>query len=93
MTFDRYVALLAVSYSMAVRPFEEQTLLCLGHTHPPSRQSVIRVKYYSNDKGIARTQSPTNKNYALKLPTFGAIVGVNHSEVQWNSLTLGELPC
>ena len=38
MTFDRYVALLAVSYSMAVRPFEEQTLLCFGHTHPPSRQ-------------------------------------------------------
>ena len=44
-------------------------------------------------QGIARTQSPTNKNYALKLPMFGAIVGVNHSEVQWNSLTLGELPC
>ena len=45
------------------------------------------------EQGIARTQSPTIKNYALKLPTFGAIVGVNHSEVQWNSLTLGELPC
>ena len=45
------------------------------------------------DQGIARTQSPTIKNYALKLPTFGAIVGVNHSEVQLNSLTLGVLPC
>ena len=44
-------------------------------------------------QGIARTQSATIKNYALKLPTFGAIVGVNHSGVQWNSLTLGELPC
>lgn len=28
-------------------------------------------------KGIARTQSPTNKNYALELLTFGVIVGVN----------------
>ena len=33
-------------------------------------------------EGIARTQSPTNKNYALELPTFGAIVGVSQTEVQ-----------
>ena len=43
-------------------------------------------------RGIARTQSPTNKNYVPKLPTFGAIVGVNSFQVQWTSLTLGELP-
>ena len=43
-------------------------------------------------QGIARTQSPTNKNYAAKFPTFGEIVGVNRPEVQWNSLVLGELP-
>ena len=43
-------------------------------------------------QGIARTQSPTNKNYAAKFPTFGEIVGVNRPAVQWNSLVLGELP-
>ena len=43
-------------------------------------------------KGIARTQSPTNKNYALELPTFGAIVGVSLTEVQWKGLTLEEPP-
>ena len=36
-------------------------------------------KFY---QGIARTQSPTNKNYAAKLPTFVAIVGVSQFEVQ-----------
>ena len=43
-------------------------------------------------KGIARTQSPTIKNYAFKLPTFGVIVGVNPTEVQWMGLTLGKPP-
>ena len=41
---------------------------------------------------IARTQSPTNKNYALELPTFGAIVGVSLTEVQWKGLALEEPP-
>ena len=35
---------------------------------------------------------PANKNCALKLPTFGAIVGVNPTEVQWKDLTLEEPP-
>ena len=43
-------------------------------------------------KGIARTQSPTIKNYALELPTFGVIVGVNQTVVQWKGLTLEEPP-
>ena len=43
-------------------------------------------------KGIARTQSPTNKNYALELPTFGVIVGVSPTGVQWRGLTLEEPP-
>ena len=50
-----------------------------------------RVKIIDN-QGIARTQSPTNKNYALELPTFGAIVGVSQTEVQWNGLILEEPP-
>ena len=47
---------------------------------------------FLDHQGIARTQSPTNKNYALELPTFGAIVGVSQTEVQWNGLTLEEPP-
>ena len=43
-------------------------------------------------KGIARTQSPTIKNYAFELPTFGVIVGVSPTLVQWKGLTLEEPP-
>ena len=50
-----------------------------------------RVKIVDN-QGIARTQSPTNKNYALELPTFGAIVGGSQTEVQCNGLILEEPP-
>ena len=50
-----------------------------------------RVKIIDN-QGIARTQSPTNKNYALELNTFGPIVRVSSPEVQWESLTLEEPP-
>ena len=45
-----------------------------------------------SDQGIARTQSPTNKNYAFELPTFGVIVGVSRTEVQWSGLALEEPP-
>jgi len=44
------------------------------------------------NKGIARTQSPTIKNYAFELPTFGVIVGVSPTVVQWKGLTLEEPP-
>ena len=43
-------------------------------------------------QGIARTQSPTTRNYALDLPTFGVIAGVNPTEVQWKGLALGDRP-
>ena len=58
--------------------------LATGHRSVPA---IVR-----GNEGIARTQSPTNKNYAAKFPTFGEIVGVNRPAVQWNSLVLGELP-
>ena len=45
-----------------------------------------------NDQWIARTQSTTNKNYAFELPTFGVIVGVSLTVVQWRGLTLEEPP-
>ena len=44
-------------------------------------------------QGIARTQSPLRKNYALESPAFGVIADVSPSEVQWKSLNLGGLPC
>ena len=50
----------------------------------------LKVKIIDNNQGIARTQSPTNKNYAFELPTFGAIVGVSQTEVQWDGLILKE---
>ena len=43
-------------------------------------------------KGIARTQSPTNKNCAPESPTFGVIAAVSPTEVQWKGLTLEEPP-
>ena len=49
------------------------------------------ARYYVY-KGIARTQSPTIKNYAFELPTFGVIVGVSPAVVQWKGLTLEEPP-
>ena len=45
-----------------------------------------------DNQEIARTQSSTIKNYALELPTFGAIVGVSQTEVQWDGLILEEPP-
>ena len=42
--------------------------------------------------GSARTLDPTNKNYAPELSTFGTIIEVNRSEVQWTSLSLEKLP-
>ena len=43
-------------------------------------------------QGIARTQSPLRKNYALESPTFVVIAEVNLTEVQWKGLTLDRLP-
>ena len=43
-------------------------------------------------QGLARTQIPTNTNYAVEFPTFGEIAGVNPTGVQWKGLALGEPP-
>ena len=45
-----------------------------------------------NVQGIARTQSPLRKNYALESPAFGVIAEVNPTEVQWKGLALDRLP-
>ena len=61
--------------------------------HVYSHNTCVSLSVFMEHyQGIARTQSPTNKNYAAKLPTFVAIVGVSQFEVQWISLTLGEPP-
>ena len=59
--------------------------ICLG-------TSLFVGKFFAICKGIARTQSPTIKNYALELPTFGVIVGVSLTGVQWRGLALEEPP-
>ena len=56
------------------------------------RKPTVKLCSLGTCKGIARTQSPTNKNYALELPTFGVIVGVSPTGVQWKGLTLEEPP-
>ena len=52
----------------------------------------MHATVFREDQGIARTQSPTNKNYAPELPTFGAIDGVSPTGVQWKGLVHGEPP-
>ena len=42
--------------------------------------------------GESANAVPTNKNGVFKLPTFGVIVGVNQTEVQWKGLALEEPP-
>ena len=56
----------------------------------PSRWALAQILVFDlNFKGIARTQTPTTKNYALELPAFEVIAGVNLTEVQWKGLALG----
>ena len=60
--------------------------------YPSWRTSYCFPFDYGFIQGIARTQSPTNKNYAFELPTFGVIVGVSRTGVQWSGLALEEPP-
>ena len=59
-------------------------------TRRGSSDFIFHISVYY--QGIARTQSPTNKNYAFELPTFVVIVGVSRTEVQWSGLALEEPP-
>ena len=55
-------------------------------------RTSLEDKRMTVEEGHARTQCPQNRNYVVKLSTFGIIVGVSLSQVQWKSLTLGEPP-
>ena len=61
-----------------------------------ARNPIVFSPYWGGDyvglSGSARTLDPTNKNYAPELSTFGTIIEVNRSEVQWSSLSLEKLP-
>ena len=62
-----------------------------------SHKTLIWIVYFDIlflllSKGIARTQSPIRKNYALESPTFVVIAQVNLTEVQWKGLAMAQLP-
>jgi len=44
------------------------------------------------EQGQRERLDPTNKNYAPELSTFGIIIEVSHSGVQWSSLSLEKPP-
>ena len=93
VSIDRSVV--AALPSTTPRPVHKSSTDDLG----PISDNVKKIETTSysiipctNIQGIARTQTPTNKNYALELFTFETIVGVNLSVVQWTGLTQGEPP-
>ena len=47
-----------------------------------------KIYFQIKQRGRARTQVPTTRNYTLELPTLGVIAGVNPVEVQWKGLIL-----
>lgn len=79
-------------------PILNRILLHDATTFTYRRPSMLRLELLSQELGKcfwwgkARTQSPTHKNDDVELPTFGAIVGVSPTEVQWKGLALGERP-
>ena len=62
-----------IKFGSAVRAMmHKKQTECLSQVHQFRAQFEIVII-----EGIARTQSPTNKNDAVELPTFGVITGVN----------------
>ena len=53
---------------------------------------IVGFEFHFIVQGIARTQSPLRKNYALESPTFVVIAEVNLTEVQWKGLAMAQLP-
>ena len=52
-------------------------LVHLDHWWPTLGEADLRGVGGVDDQGLARTQIPTNRNYAPEFPTFGEIAGVN----------------
>lgn len=57
-----------------------------------SGEEATDLSFDTANQGRARTQSPTTRNYAVEIPTFGEFAGVSTAGVQWLSLALGEPP-
>ena len=79
-------------YVTLVCMLEYFILLCHLYISCTSREHEIeergKDKLLVSSQGLARTQSPTTKNYAPELPTFGVIARVSPTEVQWKGLAL-----
>ena len=65
---------------------------CSGREEREGASLLLTFIIHCIDQGIARTQSPTNKNNAPESSTFEMIAHVNQAEVQWKGLSEGEPP-
>ena len=83
-----HLFLTPISFELQISPNEraECWSIVAGRFRSPARSEWTFLS------GSARTLDPTNKNYAPELSTFGIIIEVNRSEVQWTSLSLEKLP-
>ena len=55
--------------------------------HDETRRTYSFPTFSRLFQGIARTQSPILKNYALESPAFEVIAAVNLTKLQWKGLT------
>jgi len=55
-------------------------------------QLPMNIHVKQPNQGKARTQSPTTRNYAVAIPTFGEFAKVSTAGVQWLSLALSGPP-
>ncbi len=56
------------------------------------KEKVFRNDLFVDKGGERVRRPPTNRNFAPKVPTFGALAGVSSTGVQWESLAPGEPP-
>ena len=52
----------------------------------------VLMKFLFEKQGLARTQTPSPRNYALESSTFEMIGEVNPPQVQWTGLAPGAPP-
>ncbi len=79
---------MAIGASGACQLFRDRHLA--GGPLLPERKNSLLPQHIG--RGRARTQSPTTRNCAVEIPTFGEFAGVSTAAVQWPSLALGEPP-
>ena len=77
------------SASITIQPLWVFAWICVYKVYRSLGNLKLSLSSELLFQGIARTQSPLRKNYALESPAFGVIAEVNPTEVQWVGLTLG----